>query len=70
MMMPGMKDTKSYKVDGLRDVRQKRLIAGNLKHVYEKFKKGNPDIKIGLSKFCFFRPPYCILAGSGGTHVV
>ena len=68
--MPGQKDTKSVKVDGQRHVCQKRLIIGNLKDVYKNFKLENPDIKISLSKFCSFRSAHCILAGSGGTHVV
>ncbi|XP_024941754.1 uncharacterized protein LOC112494504 isoform X2 [Cephus cinctus] len=69
-MMPGQKDTKSVKINGESQVRQKRLIMGNPSLVYKNFKKENLDVKIGFSKFCSFRPTYCILAISGGTHTV
>lgn len=69
-LMPGQKDTKSVKVDGKSVLFQKKLVLGNLKDIFRKFRQENPDVKIGLSKFCSFRPSHCILAGSGGTHIV
>ena len=69
-MMTDQKDTKSVKVEDQTHIRQKRLIFGNLKDVFRKFARQNPNIKIGLSKFCSLRPPHCILAGSGGTNTV
>ena len=69
-MMPGQKDTKSVKVNGQTLIRQKRLIIGNLRYVYNNFTRQHPTMKIGFSKFCSLRPPHCILAGSGGTHTV
>ena len=34
------------------------------------FKERNPGVKIGFSKFCTFRPKWCVVAGSPGTHLV
>ena len=28
------------------------------------------NVKLGFSKFCTFRPKWCVLAGSSGTHSV
>ena len=47
---------------------QKRLVLGNLKEVYQRFKEKNPNIKIGFSKFAMLRPKECVLAGASGTH--
>ncbi|XP_036335252.1 uncharacterized protein LOC118745729 [Rhagoletis pomonella] len=69
-LMPGQKDKKSVKIDGKSVIFQKRLVLGTLKEIYSKFLKDNPNVAIGLSKFCSLRPPHCILAGSGGTHNV
>ena len=69
-MMLGQKDSNSVKIEGQTHIRQKRLIIGNLKDVFRNFARQNPNIKIGLSKFCSLRPPHCIVAGSGGTHTV
>ena len=68
--MPGLKDKKSVKVDGKSVLFQKRLVLENLKEVFLKFRSENPDIKMGISKFGTLRPAHCILAGSGGTHIV
>ncbi|CAG9773247.1 unnamed protein product [Ceutorhynchus assimilis] len=70
IMMPGQKDTKSVKINGKKCTVQKRLIFGNLRHVYEKFMDENEEIKICFAKFCSLRPEHCIFAGSGGTHNV
>ena len=34
------------------------------------FKEKYPNVKLGFSKFCTFRPKWCVLAGSSGTHSV
>jgi hypothetical protein len=49
---------------------QKRLIRGNLKEIFNKFKNDLPHIKIGFSKFCQLRPRRVIIAGAAGTHSV
>ena len=70
-MMPGKKDTVSVKnSNGKKALVQKRLLMGNLKEVYERFKLENPDVNLGLSSFASLRPKNCVLAGSSGTHSV
>lgn len=49
---------------------QKRLLLGNLRELYRRFKEIHPDVSIGFSSFAELRPDYCILAESGGTHTV
>ncbi|KZS05312.1 Cc8L18.2-like protein [Daphnia magna] len=34
------------------------------------FQQDNPNVKIGLSKFCFLRPKWCVTADSSGSHNV
>lgn len=68
--MPGMKDFKSVKTSDGRIHKQKRLLLGNLREMFKRFKEINPDAKVGISKFASLRPEYCILAGSSGTHTV
>ena len=36
--------------------------------MYVAFKEKYPNVKLGFSKFCTFRPKWCVLAGSSGTH--
>jgi hypothetical protein len=48
----------------------KRLILGNLKGIFNKFKNDFSEVKIGFSKFCLLRPRHVILAGAAGTHPV
>lgn len=70
-IMPGYKDNKCVKTeDGTKTYIQKRLILYNLRKLFLKFKDQEPDIKIGFTKFAELRPPYCVLAGSSGTHSV
>ena len=45
---------------------QKRLLLINLKELHVEFKKAT-DIKIGFSKFCEFRPKWCIPVGSASV---
>ena len=35
----------------------------NLKELYTAFKEKHPNVYIGLSKFCAYRPKRCVLAG-------
>ena len=64
--LPGKKDFISVKGEH----KQKRLILINLAEMYAEFKKVNPGIKIGLSKFCSLKPKWCVYAGASGTHSV
>lgn len=68
--MPGRKDVKAVKIDGKKCNIQNRLVMGNMKDIFKKFKKENPNIEIGFSKFCSLRPEHCVLSGSGWTHRV
>ena len=70
-MMPGLKDVLSIKQENdKRKHVQKRLLLANLQEIYHLFKKEYENVKIGFSKFAELRPPYCVLAGSSGTHNV
>ena len=42
----------------------------NLQELYTDFKEKQPNANIGLSKFCAWRPKWCILADSKMTHSV
>ena len=55
-IMPGRKDFVSIRQGDQRAHVQKRLILGNLKEVYQQFKKNYPIEKIGFSKFAELRP--------------
>ena len=65
--MPGKKDCVSI---ARKIHRQKRLMLCNLKELFTAFKLKHPEAKIGFSKFCSFRPKWCVLAGASGTHSV
>ena len=65
--MPGKKDYVSI-AKGVH--KQKRLVLCNLKEMYAAFKEKYLNVKLGFSKFCTFRPKWCVLAGSSGTHSV
>lgn len=69
-MMPGMKDTKSFREGGVKVKKQKRIILSNLREIYKEFKLRHPNCKIGFSRFASLRPKHCILAGQPGTHTV
>ncbi|CAH0550960.1 unnamed protein product [Brassicogethes aeneus] len=68
--LPGAKEYKSVLEDGKRVQKQKRLVLGTLKEIYEAFKTTHPNKNIGFSKFCQLRPAECVLAGASGTHSV
>ena len=42
----------------------------NRNELYQAIMKDNPEIKIGISKFCELRPKNCITVGSHGSHSV
>ena len=65
--LPGKKDYVSI---GYKQHKQKRLLLCNLKELFSLFCEKNPDIKIGLSKFCTLRPKWCKPVGSPGGHSV
>ena len=65
--MPGKKDYVSL---GKKQYISKRLILYNLKEFYAAYKFKYPNNKVGFSKFCSFRPKWCVLAGPKGTHSV
>lgn len=68
--MPGAKDCISVSENGVRDLKQKRLLSDNVDKLYDKFLLSNPGIKISLSKFTKLRPKECIVVGKSGTHNV
>ena len=70
-LCPGKKDCLSVRgTDGTKQTKQKRLVLGNLKEIYQKYKEVDGNPKVGFSSFCSLRPKHCILAGSSGTHSV
>lgn len=69
-ILPGRKDHVSTKVNGVRILKQKRLLYGNISELFEQFKTRFPMIKISLSTFAKYRPEECISAGKPGTHNV
>ena len=68
--MPGKEDYISVITDHGRVHKQKRLVLGNLKELYQAFKNEHPTLHIGFTKFAELRPKHCILAGASGTHAV
>lgn len=68
---PGQKDSLSLRdTEGVKKHFQKRLVLMNLKECFEEYKKDPSNPKIGFSSFASLRPPFCVLAGSSGTHSV
>ena len=65
--MPGKKDYLSI-AKGVH--KQKSLVLCNLREMYAAFKEKYCNVKLGFSKFCKFRPKWCVLAGFSGTHSV
>lgn len=68
--LPGKKDFVTMIESGSKVQKQKRLILGNLKEIFQGFKDKNPNVKVGFSKFCGLRPKNCVLVGASGTHCV
>lgn len=50
--LPGKKDFKSATEGDKRVHKQKRLIVMNINEAFQLYKQSNPDLKIGISKFC------------------
>ena len=65
--LPGKKNYVSIQKDVHK---QKRLVLSNLRKLFVAFKERNPDVKIGVSKFCTLCPKWCVIAGSSGLHSV
>ena len=69
-LCPGKKDYVRVKDGTGKKIKmQKRLLLGNLKEMYQKFKNENKE-KVGFSTFCNLRPKWCVTVGSSGTHSV
>ena len=56
--------------NGVKQQCQKRLVLGNVKEIFQKFKDEEENPCVGFSSFCSLRPKHCVLAGSSGTHSV
>ncbi|KAK3920100.1 ARL14 effector protein [Frankliniella fusca] len=69
-ILPGKRDCKTVKIDGVRVQMQKRLLLMTVGELYAVFKEAHPNMQISLSKFAELRPPYVVLAGAAGTHTV
>ena len=69
-LMAGKKDCVTIKVDGKKEVLQKRLLLSNMAEAYRKFKDDHPEDKVGFTKFTELRPKNVVLAGASGTHSV
>ena len=65
--LPGKNDYESIQ-KGVH--KQNRLVLCHLHELFAAFKKRNPDVKIGFSKFCTLCSKWCVTAGSSGTHSV
>ena len=63
--MPGKKDYVSIS-KGVH--KQKCLVLCDLREMYAAFKEKYPIVKLEFSKFCTFRPKWCVLAGCSCTH--
>lgn len=68
-ILPGKKDCISVKIDGEKVKKQKRLILFNLKELYLHWKESR-TYELGFSFFASLRPPWCVLPGAAGTHIV
>lgn len=68
--MPGKNDCMSIRINGEKQIFQKRLMLSTLKESYVEFKKRYSDIKIGFTKFTMLKPKHFVQLGSSGTHSV
>ena len=50
--------------------KQKCLVLCNLRDMHVAFKEKYPNVKLRFSRFCTFRPKWCVLARFSGTHSV
>ncbi|KAJ8684696.1 hypothetical protein QAD02_020489 [Eretmocerus hayati] len=69
-VMLGKNDCESYKVDDVKEKHQKRLLLGDLREIYHRFKECDPNVEVGFSRFAMERTRHCIIAGGAGTHSV
>jgi len=69
-LMPGKKDCVTVRVNGEKEVLQKRLLLCNMAEAHRKFKDDNANDKVGFTKFTELRPKNVVLAGASGTHSV
>jgi hypothetical protein len=60
---PGRKESITLKVDGKKEVVQKRYLVASLKETYIMFVEAHGKI-LGLSKFCELRPRHVMSYGS------
>lgn len=69
--LPGKNDVVSVKENGKRVTKRKRLVLGNLRHLYDEFcKESGSAFSLSFSKFAFLRPKECVLANAKGMHNV
>ena len=66
-----MPENKGY-VSVRKGVHEQKPCKGfcNLQELYTAFKENHPNVNIGFSKFCAWRPKWHILAGSKMAHSV
>ena len=50
--------------------KRKGLILCNLSELYSSFKQKYPNLKIGISKFCYLSPKGCVLDNTDGTQCI
>ena len=69
-MCAGKKECVAVKVNDKKEKLQKRLLLLNIRELNLEFKKLNPNVKIGFSKFCALRPKRVVNVNSSGIHKV
>lgn len=69
-IMPGQRDYVSVVTDGVRQVKQKRLLTMSLRESYVHFLKTHKDVDLSFSSFAALRPKNCRLLSKSGSHNV
>lgn len=69
-VLPGASDAVSVAENGVRVLKQKRLLLDPISEIYNSFKEVHNDCKISLSKFFELRPKECVNANGKGLHNV
>ena len=69
-MCAGKKECITVKVNNKKEKLQKRLLLLNIGELYLEFKKSNPNVKTGFSKFCELRPKQVVNVNSSGKVCV
>ena len=67
-MCTGKKECITVKVNDKKEKLQKGLLLLNIRELYPEFKKLNPNVKIGFSKFCELQPKQVVNVNSSGMH--